>query len=307
MLTSHPTVLPKLPPWNVYPPHMPRKTSMRATGSTWRALVLASLSALGGCSSVDEPRTATLLRRPFRDLLDPGRIPIDHGPGVSRPSEQETVPNAPTHLGVGLRTTRRAEIGWIDQSEVEDGYRIERRLADLGDDWIEVGTVGPVTNLGGRFVDGPGAVFGSGPRSGTRYCYRVIPFNELGSPDVVPVRCVRLNVDLKETNLDEVVIQPGSQHGWGQYAIPDLKGFDEAVLVFETAGLLPELAAVGPGQEDLEVGWEGRKLVYVADEAVINLSNQGPIELPGNLTLMSGRRGVVEGALIIKNFVSYAD
>ncbi len=145
---------------------------MRATGSTWGALVLASLSALGGYISVDEPRTATLQRRPFRDLLDPGRIPIDHCLGVSRPSKLETVPNAPAHLGVGLRTTRRAEIGWIDQSEVEDGYRIERRLADLCDDWIEVGTVGPLTNLGGRFVDGPGAVFGSGPRLGTRYCYR---------------------------------------------------------------------------------------------------------------------------------------
>ena len=218
---------------------MPSRESIRAAGSVWMPLALGAGLGADGLRdrgrAGDRDAEAASVPRPARSERGFRWIPTPVPAGAA-PSEPETVPNAPTHLGVGLRSTRRVEILWVDRSEVEDGYRIERRLADSSEDWVEVGTVGPVTDLAGRFVDGPGLVFGSGPQSGRRYCYRVTPFNELGSPEVVPVQCVRLNVDLKKTNLDELVTSPGNRHGWHRYAIPNLKEFDEAVLVFANGG-----------------------------------------------------------------------
>lgn len=228
--------------------------------------------------------------------INPGLIPMEPGRPPIDPAEPETIPRAPTQLDLGLKTSRSVELWWLDQSDVEDGYRIERRPA--GDnEWTHVKSTGPVGNSPGHYVDGPALALGAAPRTGRSYCYRVVPFNQLGSPPAVPELCTRLNLDLKRADYDEVggVIRTRNEGRSSPYAIPDLSGFETAVLVFDRAGLLTEL---GVGPPDRRLTWTGRKLVYVADEAVIDLSFHETIRLPGNLTLMSGRRGIVEGALI---------
>lgn len=152
--------------------------------------------------------------------LNPGLLPVDPGPRTRDPApptpEQITTP--PRQLDLGLNTSFSVDLWWLDRSDVEDGYRIERRGFGSDDPWEVIGEIGPVTDPLGRFTDGPTDIVGSGTRSGQRYCYRVVPFNEHGSPTDVPQLCTRLNVNLKARPIDEVpdgwVVSRSGSEGW---------------------------------------------------------------------------------------------
>ncbi len=79
-------------------------------------------------------------------------------------------PNSPVNLTVVEQNYNRVSLRWSDRSAVEDGFRVLRRLDQLGSLWASVATVDKnVTTYVDRSVD---------PLS--NYAYRVQAFNESG-------------------------------------------------------------------------------------------------------------------------------
>ena len=83
------------------------------------------------------------------------------------------VPQAPANLGVTLGGGGRINLGWIDKSTVESGFRIYRKTGHCAatTPWGAVGTV-PANTV--RFQN-------SGLVSGTPYAYQVRTYAQ--SPD----------------------------------------------------------------------------------------------------------------------------
>jgi hypothetical protein len=227
----------------------------------------------------------------------------------------EVLPNPPL-VYVSQKTTRYISLEFLDKSDVEEGFTVYRKQS--GGKWEELGSFGAISNrtaplfikddgeVGFRILDSAnGKEFeelpvalsgGSLPYSysatnytkeidqDTEYCYLLVPFNELGESDRVQPICTRTTRDLHYTG------------GYGTFALVQhyTSAYDLAVLVDDRAGLVGEL------NEE----WSGTKLVYVADDAVIDLSAYDELPLKAGLTLMSGRDKLNEGALLATHYFS---
>jgi hypothetical protein len=73
--------------------------------------------------------------------------------------------NPPTGLHASALSTSQIRIFWYDNSQAEEGYRIERKVQDGS--FVEIAQVGPNTSV---FTD-------SGLNTNTKYWYRVRAFN----------------------------------------------------------------------------------------------------------------------------------
>ncbi|MEA2080266.1 MAG: hypothetical protein U9P00_10495 [Pseudomonadota bacterium] len=242
--------------------------------------------------------------------------PADLEPDFPPPDPPpEVVPNRP-HLYIERKTTRSILIKFYDQSDIEEGFRLYRQRS--GGDWEEIGSFDPIDNRSApRYImDGneAGFILRNSPdgdeydiavnpaawgaarptlvsMDNTSYCYRLAPFNSDGEePDNPSEVCATTPIDLLNT-ADRV--QLSAVHG--RAAHPEAKSisvdateYDEAVLVRDREGLVGELYA----------DWEGKKLVYVADNASIDLSFSHNVQLKDGLTLGSGRNKLNEGALL---------
>jgi hypothetical protein len=227
----------------------------------------------------------------------------------------EVVPKRP-HLLIERKTTRSILIKFYDRSDIEEGFRLYRQRS--GGDWEEIGSFEPIDDRSEpRFImddneagfilrnspDGDEYDIAINPASwgaakqtlvsmdNTSYCYRLAPFNSDGEePDNPSEVCATTPVDLLNT-ADRVQLSAGhgrAVHPAAQSISLDVTKYDEAVLVRDREGLLGELYA----------DWEGKKLVYVADDARIDLSFSNNVQLNDGLTLASGRYKLNEGALL---------
>ncbi|MCY3714372.1 MAG: fibronectin type III domain-containing protein [Gemmatimonadetes bacterium] len=85
-----------------------------------------------------------------------------------------TLPDAPSSLSAGATSPTQISLSWSDNSDNEDGFRIERKLTPAADStFSRIGMVGEDTK---SYTDG-------GLASGTGYTYRVYAFNEAGDSD----------------------------------------------------------------------------------------------------------------------------
>jgi len=94
-----------------------------------------------------------------------------------------TPPNPPTNLVVSQfddwpDANTRLQLDWNDNSNNEDGFRIERRLGTTGS-WSQIATVGVNSK---SYTD-------TGLTRGTNYCYRVRAFNSSGNSSYSNVDC----------------------------------------------------------------------------------------------------------------------
>jgi hypothetical protein len=194
------------------------------------------------------------------------------------PPPPETTPVPPYGTHVSQKTSTTVNLAWRDDSEVEDGYRIERWV---GGAWTAVAQLGPIgtENVGSHTV--------RGLAQDTNHCFRVVPWNELGEP-TVPSLCTTTTR----------VIGPIT------------------VVVRDLTGLVGELADLSPLEyrpDVLTTDFSGtqqsapppafpvppaRKIVYVADSAQIHVLTGWTLHLQEGVHLMSGRGGLTHGALL---------
>ncbi|MEA3277714.1 MAG: hypothetical protein U9Q81_21005, partial [Pseudomonadota bacterium] len=233
----------------------------------------------------------------------------------------EDVPNAPP-FHVERKTTRSFLLKFLDRSDIEAGFRLYRQPS--GGDWKEIGSFGPIDDPGEPYfimdddeqgfilrkdADGDEDDIPVNPPSrwtmnrtkeimpDTSYCYRLAPFNDAGTePDNVFESCATTPINLlSSTKQDELSTDRGSAlHPATQDVSVDVTEFDEAVLVSDREGLLGELNANWKGPD----GEKREKLIYVADDAKIDLSYLRNIPLKDKVTLASGRRNLNEGAFL---------
>lgn len=71
---------------------------------------------------------------------------------------------------VASAATIRATVSWTDNSNNEDGFRVERKTGAAGT-FVEVSAVGPNVNT---FAD-------EALSPGTEYCWRIVAYNAVGS------------------------------------------------------------------------------------------------------------------------------
>ena len=214
-----------------------------------------------------------------RDALPVG--PIVGGvldPIYQPPPPPETTPVPPYGTHVSQKTSRTVSLAWRDDSEVEDGYRIERWVRGA---WMTVAELSPIgaENIGYHLV--------RGLSQATNHCFRVTPWNELGEPPVVPVCTVTTRVSGPIT-----------------------------VVVSDLTGLVGELADLSPLQyrpDQLSADVSGtpqtaalpafpvppaRKIVYVASNAQIHVLTGWTLNLQEGVHLVSGRGRLTQGALL---------
>lgn len=84
----------------------------------------------------------------------------------------ETTPEAPTNLEAVSVATSQVNLTWIDNSNNESGFKIERKIGDSGS-WSEIVTVGANEE----------AYQDTGLTSGTKYYYRVRAYNDAGNSE----------------------------------------------------------------------------------------------------------------------------
>ena len=99
-----------------------------------------------------------------------------------------TLPAAPTGLAATTFNDQRIDLSWVDQSDNETGFRIERALG-VGGAYTEIDLVGAdVTNISD-----------TGLSADTEYCYRTRSYNSVGDSDYSNVDCA---------TTDSIVIPP---------------------------------------------------------------------------------------------------
>ncbi|MEZ5534964.1 MAG: cellulose binding domain-containing protein [Thiolinea sp.] len=88
----------------------------------------------------------------------------DNGDGGS-----QTVPVAPDNLSATVVDNAAVQVDWADNSNNEDGFRLQRKLAS-DTDWTDLAEVAAGSN----------AYLDSSVQAGTDYSYRLVAFNSLG-------------------------------------------------------------------------------------------------------------------------------
>jgi hypothetical protein len=248
---------------------------MKPPHSTRTVLLAAAWILVGAAIDARAAGKTTLPPRYIGVYGDPGGIYVEPLPPA------ETIPLAPSVIGFESKTTSTLLLAWRDLSGVESGYRIERQA---GAGWVVVAQVGAVTDNIGTYALG-------NLRQDTEHCYRAVPFNGYGEPSSVPVGCTRTNRIMGPTT---VVVR--DRIGLiGELQDPNPPAFQWTSLE----------VAVDPGDVPAPIlapysGKAPRKVIYVASDAQIDLSYT-PLQIPAGITLASGRRGLVEGALLYSN------
>lgn len=191
---------------------------------------------------------------------------------------RETRPTAPSHTHVPLKTSSTVTLAWRDTSEFESGYRIERQV---GGRWEAIAALPPIGADQGSYT-------ATGLAQNTTHCFRVVPWNRHGAPSVAAVCATTTSVIGRIT-----------------------------VMVSDLAGLLGELADLSaleyrpvevvlapPRSNDMASAPpsfrvpSARKIAYVADTAQIRIYAGQTLILQEGVHLMSGRRGLAQGALL---------
>lgn len=91
--------------------------------------------------------------------------------------EQANPPNAPSGLNATAKSPTAIDLSWRDNSDNEDGFKIERQPSQGS--WREIATVGKNTS---SYSD-------SGLSPSTVYCYRVRAYNTAGASDYSNTSC----------------------------------------------------------------------------------------------------------------------
>jgi hypothetical protein len=200
-------------------------------------------------------------------------------PYLPPPPPPETTPLPPYGTHVPQKTSTTVSLGWRDDSEVEDGYRIERQV---GGAWVTIAQLPPIG------AENIGYYTARGLAQATNLCFRVVPWNELGSPSVPAVCTATTRV------ISPITVVVSDMPGLvGELADlsplvywPDLLALDSPGTT--QAAPTPPAFPVPPA----------RKIVYVADGAQIHVGTGWTLGLQEGVHLMSGRGGLTQGALL---------
>jgi hypothetical protein len=195
------------------------------------------------------------------------------------PPAPETTPVPPYGAHVAQKTSTTVSLGWRDDSEVEDGYRIERQLNGA---WVMIALLPAIG------AENVGFYTARGLAQDRNHCFRVVPWNELGEPSV-PAVCATTTR----------VISPIA------VVVSDLAGLQGELADLSPLRYRPDLVAADPSGAPQPAPEPpafpvppARKIVYVADGAQIHVLTGWTLHLQQGVHLMSGRGGLAQGALL---------
>ncbi len=111
-------------------------------------------------------------------------------------AESTTPPVAPSNLSASTVSSDSIYLSWIDNSDNEDGFKVNRSLL-LSGGWAVVASLSQNTN----------SFFDYGLTDGTKYYYKINAFNSVGNSPYSNVDSTVTNLNAP-TNLDGVLIAP---------------------------------------------------------------------------------------------------
>ena len=92
--------------------------------------------------------------------------------GTASATTHVTIPSAPSSLSASARSSSQIDLGWLDNSDNETGFKIERKLTSASDStFSQIGTAGANAR---SYTDG-------GLSASTGYTYRVRAYNSAGN------------------------------------------------------------------------------------------------------------------------------
>jgi hypothetical protein len=195
------------------------------------------------------------------------------------PPPPETTPVPPYGTHVPQKTSTTVSLAWRDDSEVEDGYRIERQRNGA---WVTIAQLPPIG------AENVGFHTARGLAQDRSHCFRVVPWNELGEPSVPAVCATTTRV------IGPITV-----------VVSDLAGLHGELADLSPLDYRPSLIAVDPSGAPQEAPAlpafpvpPARKIVYVADGAQIHVLTGWTLRLQQGVHLVSGRGGLTQGALL---------
>lgn len=134
-----------------------------------------------------------------------------------------TPPSAPTNLVATALSATEVKLEWVDNSNNEDGFKVERKKE--GEDWSEIATV---TENVTTYID-------SGLTSRTKYYYRVRAYNSAGNSDYSNEAEVTTLVNWVVYDWKEVVEPPtGWVEGNETYPMANFCTIQDGILKMDT-------------------------------------------------------------------------
>jgi len=123
---------------------------------------------------------ASLLLLPFQNCGDGFKSnSSEMNSDTSAGANATTLPMAPSQLSASSPSAAEVDLHWIDNSDNESGFRIERAQVSVSPFVTNTGPFQVVQSVG----DGVTAYKDTGVMPATQYIYRVVAFNSLGSSD----------------------------------------------------------------------------------------------------------------------------
>ncbi|AKL96346.1 fibronectin type III domain-containing protein [Clostridium aceticum] len=187
------------------------------------------------------------------------------------------IPDAPTNLTVTIASATEVNLTWMDKSDNETGFVIERKT--LGDSFNEIATVGTnVTNYKN-----------SGLAANTTYIYRIKAYGSGGSSSYSNEVSITLSDEMVAKSLSKT---QGIEMNFlvGQtvyYSNNQLKIMDTAPIVIESRTLLPIKYIVEA--MDATVAWndkEKKATIYFKEKTIELWMNNNTAKVNGVSTLI---------------------